>query len=74
MKNQIKFFIRFGLIIWSSVVLFPRRDRHFFKPETTSGFPLVSKKELMESKLMFLLNGTIFYVLFASFDFFLAFL
>ena len=70
MKNQIKFFTGFGPIIWSSVVLFPRRDRHFFKPKTTSGFPLVSKKELMESKLMFLLNGTIFSVLFASFDFF----
>ena len=69
-KTKVNFFYCIGLMIWSCFNLFPCKDKHFSKLETTSGFHLVSQKQSMESKLMLLLNGAIFYVLFEFLIFF----
>ena len=69
MKKKINFFTTRDLIIWSCFVLFPSKD----KQETTSRFCLLSEKQLMESQLILLLNGTIFSVSFTYFDFFSSF-
>ena len=67
-KKKKKNFTGLGLIIWSYFILFPCRNKHFRKPETTSGFRLVLAKQSM-----LFLNGTTFYVPFACFDFFSSF-
>ena len=50
--------IIFFCCIWFCFVLFPSRNRHVPKLETTSEFCLVLEKQWMESKLMLLFNGT----------------